>query len=59
MDKNKIDGATKDKIIAEMKRTGQDEIKFLKFYKIMTWEDLEVGQAEKLLEQLATKPNKE
>lgn len=59
MDKSKIDKATETKIISELKRTGQDENTFLNFYKIKSWNELEVGKAEKLLEQLATKPNKE
>lgn len=59
LDKSKIDKSTEKKIVEEMKRTGQEEKNFLAFYKIEKWADLEVGQAEKLLEQLATKPNKE
>lgn len=59
MDKSPIDADTEKKIISELKRTGQDEATFLKFYKISKWSELDVMRAEKLLEQLATKPNKE
>lgn len=59
LDKSKIGEETQKKIVEELKRTGQKEEDFLKFYKIEKWADLEVGKAEKLLEQLETKPTKE
>lgn len=58
-DKSHIDLNTASKIVSELKRTGQDEGTFLKFYMINNWSELDVMRAEKLLEQLANKPNKE